>query len=123
MPLSIDIDRILDLTTFTLSGEIKVNDPIDALGEYYKDNPTRKAIWDFREVSGNRVSSEELRQMIMFAKQHEGLRKDGKTALVAGTDLDFGLARMADSLAAVEDFSVKIRTFRSMEEAAAWLDE
>ena len=123
MPVSIEVDRGKQLTTFTASGDLTSKEQIDALSEYYRSDPTKNLVWDFRGVTGDRVTSNELRQVILFAKKHENLRSGGKTALVTSTDLDFGLGRMADAIAELEGLPWKIRAFRTMEEAMEWLNE
>ena len=58
---------------------------------------------------------------IDFVKSRGLKRGAGKTALVAETQLDFGLGRMSRSLAESENVPWEIRAFRSMAEAEAWI--
>lgn len=77
----------------------------------------------FREgrFDGGKPSYNELKDIVRFTKQHEALRRSGKTALVVSTDLAFGLGRMYDALAEIENLSHSVKVFRSMDEAIKWL--
>ena len=68
-------------------------------------------------------SYDELRDIANFTKQHEEFRRSGKTALVASTDLTFGLGRMYDTLVEIENLSHSVKVFRPMDEAIKWLGE
>jgi len=122
MPLSKRVYKQLELTVFIVSGELTFDEQIRALREYYEGEPTRNAIWDFRAITGSRITSEELRQIIAFTKWYEDRRPGGKTALVASTQLDFGLGRMSHALAEREGLPWQIRVFRSIEEALEWIE-
>ena len=45
----------------------------------------------------------------------------GKSAHVVSTNFQFGLTRMAETLAEIKDFPFQQKSFRSMEEALLWL--
>ena len=46
---------------------------------------------------------------------------NGRTAIVAPRDLDYGIGRMFEVYADIERLTVKFVTFRSMVEAKVWL--
>ena len=123
MPISSTYDRSKDLTVFTATGVLTFDEHMAVLRDLYKDHPTRNVLWDMRGMTGERLSSDELRRMISFIKLHEVKRPGGKTAIVTSTDLDFGLSRMSDALGESEQLPWRIRGFRSMEEAVKWLEE
>jgi hypothetical protein len=50
-------------------------------------------------------------------------RKGGKTAVVASSDLQYGLSRILGTLYEIKDFSTQLQTFRQMDEALRWLDQ
>jgi hypothetical protein len=123
MTIDSDRDPARDLTIFTVRGQLTFDEQMEILVEFYGGDPTANVLWDFRGIEGNRISSDELRKIIVFIKQHEHKRPGGKTAMVAGTDLDFGLSRMSDAYAETEKLPWKIRPFRSMEEALDWIEK
>jgi hypothetical protein len=123
VPISTLIDREKDLTVFTVTGSMTLDDQIAALKEFYDGEPTAKALWDFRKVAGKRLTFDEIDQLIAFVKRHGGKRTAGKTALLTATDVDFGVSRMSDAIADREKLPWKVRAFRSMDDAMKWLDK
>ena len=123
MPISSRTDPSNDLTVFTASGVLTFEEQMAAFKEFYEGEPTKNVVLDLRNITGKRISSDELRRIIAFIKLHKDKRGPGKTALIAKTDLDFGLSRMSDALAESEGVPWKIRAFRSMGDAVKWLTE
>lgn len=123
MTISTSHDPSRDLTIFTAAGELTYAEQMTVLQAFYGGAPTANTIWDFRAINGNRISSEEVGNIISFVKQNADRRKKGKTALVAGTDLDFGLSRIGEIYADIEKLPWRIQAFRSMDAALKWLDE
>jgi len=126
MPITSQIDQSSQLTTHIATGEISFTDIIKAIESFYKEKPTKNIIWNFHDVDKDALLSfsyNELKEIVRFTKQHEDLRRSGKTALVVSTDLEFGLGRMYDTLAEIENLSHSVKVFRSMDEAFKWIDE
>ena len=123
MPIKMESDHKRNLTTFSASGELTYAEQIAALQEFYGTKPTVNVLWDFRAITGNRISSRELGHIIAFVKENEKKRPAGKTALVASTDAHFGLARMSEIMAEGEGLPWAMRAFRSIERAFDWIDE
>jgi len=121
MTITTTIDQALDLTIFTAEGELTFDKQMNALREFYSGNPTANVIWDFRKIVGNRISSQELLKIITFIKQHGKKRPSGRTALIAASDLDFGLSRMGQAYADVEHLTWDMEVFRSMSSALRWI--
>ncbi|MBN2107697.1 MAG: hypothetical protein JW832_09735 [Deltaproteobacteria bacterium] len=123
MPITASYERSGDLTVFTAAGELTYEEQLAALQEFYDGNPTANVLWDFRSIKGNRITTEELNKIIVFIKRRESKRPHGKTALVARTDLDFGLSRVSQAYADIHELPWQIRAFRSMDEALMWIEE
>ena len=123
MGITTEHDRARDLTIFRASGELTYEMQIEALSRFYAGEPTPNVLWDMREIRGNRVSSGELQRIVAFAKQHTDKRARGKTALVVGSKLDFGLSRQVDAYADNEQLPWKIRPFLSLRSALTWIEE
>ena len=110
-----------DLTVFTARGVLTFENQMAVLKKFYSGKPSANMIWDFREIKGSRITSPQIRKIILYIKMHSKNRTKGKTALVADSDLDFGLARMSASYSEVEKLPWKIEAFRSMKEALGWI--
>ncbi len=123
MPVRVDIRKDENLTIFTASGELTFSEQMDALRSFYDGEPTPYVIWDFRQISGNRISSAELRNIIEFVKRHTQKRTTGRTALVTSSDLDFGLSRMGAIISDLELLPWTIRPFRDLDEALNWISQ
>ena len=123
MPILTSTHREDGLTVFTASGPVTFEEQMAALVRFYNASPTPNVIWDFRNIEGNRISGEELRALIRYAKSNSGKRLPGKTALVTGTLLDFGLSRMGTTFSELEGSPWKMASFKDFQEARDWINE
>lgn len=114
-------DREKQLTVHILSGEISIQDLIDAVKQLYDSAPTPNHLWDLTAADMSKIEGEELQDLANFAKQASPSRVGGRTALVDTRDLGFGLSRMYRVFAEVSDQRVEIGVFRSREEAEKWI--
>ena len=122
MTVSQSIDEPRDLTIFTVKGELTFAGQMDAINAFYSGVPTANVLWDFRLMEGNRVSSEELAELFAFIEDNQWKRPKGKTALVAASDLDYGLSRVSETFALIKNLPWEIRAFRSFYMALDWID-
>jgi len=123
MPVSIETRAELDLTIFTVSGMITVDEQKQRLKSFYEGSPTRNVIWDFSLMEEVNASAGDLREIILYAKQFSGKRPGGRTALIVNTKLKYGLARMASSFAEIEKIPWTIMAFEQPDEALSWIAE
>jgi hypothetical protein len=79
--------------------------------------PNYKQIFDLRGVTDSELTSTDLRERAANNVSGGGSRR----ALVASSDLVFGMARMYQLLAADENTD-EIRVFRDMSDAVRWVD-
>jgi hypothetical protein len=123
MPITSQIDQSNQLTTHIATGDISSDDIIRAIESFYKENPTKNVIWDFRDAGPDALLSyDKLENIARFTKKHLESRRSGKTALVVSTDVGFGLARMYGAFAEIENLSHSVQVFRFMDEATQWLE-
>ena len=80
-----------------------------------KFDPGFRQLWDFRAVSEVAVSTDCVRDLSRTSSFAEGSRR----ALVVHSDLQFGLARMFQTL--TEHTPHVVGVFRDLDEARAWL--
>lgn len=79
----------------------------------------RDELVDLRAVDGARMSSAGLRQLAGVFEAHEK-GEPGRVAIVASSDLAFGLSRMYQAFRS-QSMS-EIRVFRDLDEACRWLE-
>lgn len=123
MSITSKIDPSKQLSTFTAIGKISSNEIIETIESLYEKQPSNNVIWDFRYADLEAlIFSNELESIAnSFFKTSLKLQKVGKTAIVAGTDLWFSIARMYAKFGEVKNLSHIIWIFRFMDEAIKWL--
>ena len=123
MPISSEIDLDKDIKIFTASGKLTFDEAMLEIKKFY-DQPTKNVMWDLRNVSDVKLSTEEVIEMAGLDQRTESSsRIDGKTAIVASQDLIFGLGRMFQSLSEFNAVPFDVMIFRSINEAQDWLDD
>lgn len=123
MPISVQTDKARDLTIFTATGDLTFDDQMRVLREFYGGKTTRRALWDFRLISGDLITKDELIQIGDFVRMHQDTRPGGKSAIVYDHSRDFGLSGVCQDLAKAKGMQFKIRDFESIDEAMKWLEE
>jgi hypothetical protein len=120
MPVHSHIDWDDGLILFTVRGPLGQADLEAALSSIYED-PERtlpsKYLWDLRDAEID-WSGEQVKEFVHWVLAH---RPEGtsRNAVVASSDLQFGLARMYEAL--TSDMPVNLSVFRDMDEAHAWV--
>lgn len=109
------------LTSIKASGKFEAREMLDWLMRYYEGEVTKFILWDFAQADLSALKTEELRGFAAEARVHAQSRKGGKTALVFSRDSDFGLGRLFEALAEMEEVPFTVRSFRSMKKAKEWL--
>ncbi len=110
------------LTVNIATGKIAAEDILNWVLEYYSGNSTKFILWDFTEADLSNITSEEFRGIASEVKKRSEIRMDGKTALVFGRDLEFGLGRMFQAFSEIEGVLFEYMSFRDIVEARKWLD-
>ena len=84
------------------------------------DDPTWRAspvVWDFRGAKLN-MSTAEVRAFAEFVLESQPAARPPRVAIVTGTDVDFGMARMFGAYR--EHPSTQVRVFRDYDDAVTW---
>lgn len=118
-----EINRELDLTTYSVIGDFKVTTILESLDQFYMSYYTLNLAWDFSEANTSHITRDDINSIIKHAKTHAHLRKNGKTAFIVSDDLSFGLGRMYDIVAEISDHKIFHNVFRNIEEAIEWLQD
>jgi len=110
-----------DLTIFTVHGALTADEIIKYSAEQYGSNPTKLVLWDVLNGSVNNIDTQDFQKIAAAVKPYTEKRVGGKTAFVGEFDADFGMGRMYETYAAMENIPVMYRTFRDRQEALDWL--
>lgn len=122
MPIKTLRDPSIDLTIFTCEGQILSQDIIDTMKHFYDGidgAPTKMVLWDLSQASTGNLSVEELDDIAQFRIENTVQMVNGKTAIVASTDLDFGMVRMFQAKSTGTPRSLMV--FRTLDEAREWI--
>ncbi len=123
MSITISVDNDKHLTTHTVIGEISFEEVMSTLKQYWEGQPTMFLLWDFRKGSMAQLSYVDLERIVDYVTFHSEKRAGGKSAVVVSRDLEYGLARVLDTLRDIRKVHSQLGVFRSVEEANQWLDE
>jgi hypothetical protein len=121
MTASVSLDPETGIWTFQLSGTVTAEEALRAYQEMRESpefRPSAPRLWDAREtVSGTAIDGFDLRSIA----QRTGSGVAHKVAILVRRDVDFGISRMYQSHAELEDQPADTRIFRDHDEAVAWL--
>ncbi len=119
--IQVTIDTQQDYTQFIVSGEVSIDDLIDAVKTYYSSDPTRLLLWSFPDVQRGGFTPADIDRLISLVALYSEKRPGGKTALVASGDYAYGLSRMHAAKAEVRKIPVEYFVSRQIEKALDWL--
>ena len=105
------------------SGDITTKELFDTAQSFFGDLYTPNVIWDFSKASLADIPSDFVRQSSEMVKRLGVARRNGKSAVIASSDLEFGLARMFQIMTDNGEIPFKIKVFRYFGEATQWLFE
>ncbi len=116
------VEKEKELTTYVVKGRLTADELIKKVEEFYTGNPTRLVLWLLEDADSSGIMPEDIERVIILAKKYSGSRKNGKTAIVGPKDIDYGMGRMYQAYADIEDLPYEYRIFRSFKEAMGWLE-
>jgi hypothetical protein len=127
MPITSQIDRTKNLTLYTLIGELTLDEIQNAIKSFWEAHDlTLNALWDVRSAKLTHLKSSDMESIAALIGQYAHRfeeRKGGKSAIVASSDLQYGLSRILGTFYEIEDFPTQLKIFRIMDEAIQWLDQ
>ncbi len=118
------VDEAKKRRVATYTGRIDDDTILSAYANLVKQadfDPSLDDLADMREVTSMDVSATALRQIMGMFAPVDQLAIPTRLALVAASDLVFGMSRMYEMLRG-DDVPEEIRVFRSHDEAITWLD-
>lgn len=122
MPVNTVIDRENDITRHIASGEVSDEEMFAAQKEFYENGPTRLQLWEMSECSVKDVTIGGMRTFIEKAAQLGKARENGRTAVIVSSQLQYGLARMAEAFGEFASLPFEFHAFKDRDTALAWLN-
>lgn len=116
-------DLARDLTIVKATGKMKPDDFQAWTAKYYKGQVTSLCIWDLTQADLSALKTNDLIDDAKQTKSLASVRKGGKTAIVAGNSLEYGLSRMLEVYYDIESVPFEVRVFDAMDKAEKWLTE
>ena len=121
MPITLKIDPSKQSSTFIATGKISSNEIIELVESFYKKQPSSNVLWDLRYADFEAIFVSNELENIATSFTKLNLKRVGKTAIVASTDLWFSLAKLYAKYAEIKNLSHIIQIFRFLDEAVIWL--
>ncbi len=122
MPVRTVIDQERDITVHTATGEVVDEEMFAAQSEFYENGPTTLQLWEMSECSVKGVTIGGMRTFIERAAQLGKAREKGRTAVIVSSQLQYGLARMAEAFGEFASLPFEFHAFKDRDEANAWLN-
>ena len=128
MQIQSEIDQERDLIVYTLSGMVNINDVREVFKEIIESRGLAKnLLLDTRPaIFSKPLVTEDVYELVGELEHYpEKLRLFAgcKSAVIAETDLGFGIMRMFNSISELKGLSLTLVPFRAMEEALEYVDE
>jgi hypothetical protein len=124
MPIQTNIEPGTGFRMHIVTGGISLDDVRVTLEEAYQHpdfRPEAAAIWDLTDATVE-IPTEEVRHLADFVSKLVGDTATGRVALLVSEDLEFGMARMYESILRGQS-SKPIMVFRDRKEADRWLSQ
>ena len=110
-----------NLTIFVVHDEATYEEVMVALEVLYVNHPTLNVLWDIRQGTMVKLPYEKLLEIAEYVSRFSDKRSGGKTALVTSKPVDYGIARIFNTLAEIKEVPFIHRVFYDYDEAIAWL--
>ena len=128
MAIEFNIDQERNIAVYTLSGDVTVNDVKEVVRCFGESLELAKNfLWDTRPATFLKpLEREDLDQLVtMMERYREDIIEgdEGKWAVIAETDLGFGIMRMLNSMLQMEKFPISLEPFRTIEDATMHLED
>ncbi len=117
---SISVEK--KLTTITVKGSVSADQLIKILEDFYQGEFTLNLLWDLSLTDASELKKHELEEVISVAKKHAHLRRGGKTAIVASRQVDYGIGRMYEILAEIENHPLLHYVSNDIQKAKDWFE-
>jgi hypothetical protein len=129
MAIETGIDQSKNLTVYTVTGEVSLDELLKTLEGFYEcPKVTLNVLWDGRGAKLKPLSFADVTRIASYRARHKDHRKarsGGKTAIVAPENVGSGVISMAEMFkkTLTTKLPYEVRAFQSIEDAEKWLEE
>ncbi len=109
------------ITVHRVVGQVTANELRRTAKRFYAQNVTLNVCWIDSGADLSAISSDEFTWIIDELKTYTHSREGGKTAFILSEAVNYGLGRMVEMLAQAMDMPFEFRSFKTLEDAQAWL--
>jgi hypothetical protein len=113
-------DLEAELTVHKVTGDIDIHRLVSTL-KILQETATRLVLWDLREATNIGSSSTAKVESITPRLKDIPVLPGGKAAFVFASETDYGMGRMYEAYAKMENLSFELAMFQSLSEAETWL--
>jgi hypothetical protein len=114
-------DDAMDRTMHVGTGRVTVEEWIAELVVLDSAGPALHQLWDFSAADLSGMSLEGIRTVAKLVSDRPSLNTGGKIAIVASSDVGFGVCRQYEAMVECLSLSIRIHAFRSVDEARRWI--
>ncbi|MGB5747613.1 MAG: hypothetical protein WBM69_11550 [Desulfobacterales bacterium] len=115
------IDDINNLTSYIVQGTLMTDQIIATIDEFFSEKPTKYVLWNFSQAQIAQISNNDIKEIVKIVTKYADRNIVLKTALVFSEDGAFGLGRMFEMLAEMEETPQQFMSFRNADDAYKWL--
>ena len=119
--ISVSIEDKIVVTRF--EGTVGFEDITEHVAENYDSWDGNAVIWDIENMDLEKISSAEMRRATKIISSMSLEKRRDEDAVVAPKDVQFGLMRMLQIFAELDNLPIRFRLFRTIGEAKAWLSQ
>jgi hypothetical protein len=113
-------DLEAELTVHKVTGDVDVRRLFSTL-RILQETATRLVLWDLRDASNIASSSTTETESITARLKDIPVQPGGRTAFVFASETDYGMGRMYEAYAKMENLTFELAMFQSITEAETWL--
>ncbi|MBD3671796.1 MAG: hypothetical protein HUJ29_13585 [Gammaproteobacteria bacterium] len=122
MSLETEIRESEGLVVHTITGELSLDEVKQATVRLFSNpafRPDMSILVDLREGTANALSQQDLDDFVELTQAMDEKRGNGRSAILAARDVDFGIGRILQAL--LDGSSRSLQVFRDYKQALKWL--
>jgi hypothetical protein len=115
------LDENSNLTSYIVQGTLLTDQIIATIHEFYSEKPTKYVLWNFSQAQTSQISSNDVKEIVKIVTKYADRNIVLKTALVFSEDSAFGVGRMFETLAGMEETPQQFMAYLNADDAYKWL--
>ncbi|OPY77217.1 MAG: hypothetical protein A4E65_02815 [Syntrophorhabdus sp. PtaU1.Bin153] len=111
-----------DVTVKKIIGALTVDEWLRDVDDFFlSHHVTKNLVLDLSEGSLEHLTYDDIIRITDRVRMYAHSRAGGKTAIVAPTDLEYGISRILGAFAKIRAVPFDTQVFRTLSEAAEWI--